>query len=306
MKQNIYRFLRFIYDKELIIGIVILVVSFLLFLYHHPVYSLGISWLGFALLVDFANKKITGHSFFPINELRMKDFFIIAGCGILFCFIIEFFGVYTTRSWFYPSWSAMTYFILAPGAFLVYSLVLLSLYEMIKQLIAKYTPKGKPSEKEENFYKKFMLLETVLGPIGLIISFFYVLNILARFEIGLFNFSASSGIEVEWWVFLVVGLSIFFIFESIAYRQKKETMTRDMIGGNFIPLFAIIIANCLSVLFFEFPNGPLQVWVFDNWAFNNLRLLNIPLVAFLAWPFQFLMLLSILRVAFKTKKIDIW
>jgi hypothetical protein len=299
--------LRFFYNTEFVVGLLILIITFLLLYLDHPVYSLAVSWFGYALIIDFLNKKINQHSYFPINQSRFNDLKNIFICALIFCFIIEFFGVYTLRAWYYPHMSALKYFILAPGAFFIYSFVLLSLYDIIKSKLSFFAPRGRTEDWKKAFYKKLIKIELILGFIGLATAFFYSLIMVSKFNIAFFDFTKSTNIPFSWWQMFLVGFSFFFIFEYIAFKQHKETLTKDIvISGNYIPLIAILIANFIAVVIFEFPNGPLQIWRFDNWFLNDLRFLNIPLFAFIAWPFQFLIFLPLLRIAFRSKDIDIW
>ena len=58
--------------------------------------------------------------------------------------------------------------------------------------------------------------------------------------------------------------------------------TRKVINLDFSPVMAIIFANLVAMVIVEYVNAFLGLWQFGNWPFDNIRLINIPVVALLA------------------------
>ncbi len=126
------------------------------------------------------------------------------------------------------------------------------------------------------------------------------------FPIDHLNLQLSTKITVDLVSTFAIWFGMFFLFEFLCYKQKKETLTRDIIRHNFIPLIAIILSSLSVIILIEWFNTPFQVWVFDNWGNNQFNFLSIPIVAYLIWPIQYLVLLPLIRFLDNSNRENIW
>lgn len=307
------RFLvKSVYNHEFYLGSFMFIASILLLILKIKeinallTLSLGVNWISLLLLVDWLNRRINKISFYPITQNRKNTFKKIIFGSLIFCIILDLYGVFFSRLWFYPFWDFKTYILLAPLAFIVYTLILFNLYILIKNNLDKWARRGRPSQFQNDIYNTIVRIDLVVGIMMILISIIYSFKHINKFSIDFFEVNKSTNLEVPFWFIVFPLIGFFFIFEYLCFKQGKETLTRDILRLNLIPSLSILIATALALLFIEITNSPFQVWVFDNWSFNDVALGNIPLMAFLAWPFQFLTFLSILRYLIEEKKIDIW
>ena len=266
------------------------------------VLPLGVSWLGLICLFDFFDRKYFAHTIIPDTVSRKKKMYRILLVGLVFCTVLEIFFVFIGRLWYYPFWSLKVYLLAAPFAYGAYTLLLFILYEFVKDAVLRYK-KIQNLRVSKNFYKRIMVAELWLGIAGFTLSTYYALRFLFDSRLSSFLINQKSEVPASAFFFgVMVFVSTFFIFEYWGSRQNKQTLTHDILAGNLWPIVFILIANLIAVIIIEFLNGPFQVWIFANWPYDNLRMLNIPLTAILVWPLQFPVFLSMIRVLFPAKE----
>lgn len=303
--------MKYIYAHELIIGILLFSLSLpLSYIISNSSTKLSFAllffnWVSISLIVGSIYRKVKHKSFLPIDRKSLIYFLNLSLVSVFFCIILDFVGAVTTRLWYYPTIPNVIYYTLAPIPFAFYTLILYMLYDILKTKLTRKRTKS-ISVRTKKLYGQIMLGELIIGTLGIILSMIYLVNHIQTFNIIVLDLNKSSSRVVEWWFIFLILLSVFFVFEYLCYRRKKETFTKDILSGNFVPILAIIIANIIAIILIEIPNSPLQVWVFDNWVFNDIRISNIPIFAIIAWPFQFLTFLSIFRFFFKENEEDIW
>ncbi|OGI68002.1 hypothetical protein A3A05_00515 [Candidatus Nomurabacteria bacterium RIFCSPLOWO2_01_FULL_41_12] len=303
---------KFITHHEFSLGIFILFFSALwmtIFLGSYNwfvVLPLGISWAGLICLFDFFERKYFSHSVIPDTIWRGRKLFIISVVSLLFCVLLDGFGVFVARLWYYPFWSLKIYLAIAPFAFGAYTLLLFILYEFAKDLVTNHRKINLGHYVKKQFYEMIMNSELVLGIIGYLLSINYALRFLANPSLSSFIINQKGEVPFSgFYIIILVFIATFFIFEYICFKQNKQTLTHDILSGNFWPIIFITIANIIAIVSIEFLNGPFQVWVFANWPYDNIRILNVPVVAMFLWPLQFPVFLSMLRALFPSKEV-VW
>ena len=256
------------------------------------VLPLGISWIGMICLFDFFERKYFRHTIIPDTHMRKRKLFLIIAISLLFCVLLDGFGVFITQLWHYPFWSLKVYLSIAPFAYVAYSILLYILYEFVRDLVMRHKKVTTGSNVSRKIYVLLMKSELVLGIAG------YILNILLITRM-------YSSLSFRFYILITFFVSTFCIFEYIGFRQNKQTLTHDILSGNWWPIIFIFIANAVAVIVIEFANTPFQVWTFANWPFDHIRFLNLPIVALLLWPIQFPVFLSMLRAVFPSREV-VW
>ncbi len=84
------------------------------------------------------------------------------------------------------------------------------------------------------------------------------------------------------------------------------TLLHTILRKNFIPLFAIIFASLIGIAAFEITNTPFLLWNYSDWPVFEYRFFEIPLLAIIWWPIQFVALLSLIRCVLRVEELDIW
>lgn len=293
-------------DHELIIGVSLFIFSLLISLTF--VNSFGFlaavalwwNWVAIIIILDFLSRKFIKKSYIKTkNKTRLFKIIVVA---IIFGLILDLFGALFTKLWVYPYFPLSIYLFLAPFGYVAYSIILLGLYELIK----KSTGGKKKYDNIPNFYFSFIYCELILG-IGLgILAVIETSKILTIQKINFLDITKMETTIVPWWYVFAILTSIFFIFEFICFKEKKNTFTKDVLNLNLHPLIAIIIANIIAIAFIEFINAPIGIWKFGNWIHNDIQILTVPIAALIAWPLQFFAFLSMLRAVLSNKELEIW
>jgi hypothetical protein len=312
--KGIKKTMRFVYLHEAMVGVLMFLLSLvLLFVFKYnggfsfwKSLVIGVNWVAVALILDFVHHKLYKKSYFPITRTRFKEFLRITVISVIFCVVLDLFGAFFTRLWYYPFFNFVQYALLAPIGFGIYTFSLFALYEIIKKKIDHNAPKGRLSNNQERLYKILMKAYFFISIIGFFLLGIWVTKAMNGVSISMFEINSSYNITQPWWIMIVVLFLLFLVFEAYCFALGKETLTRDIIRGNVIPIISIILANILGIVIFELINAPFQIWIFDNWFLNDMKLFTLPLFAILSWPFQFLAFLAMYRAVLPTNQENIW
>lgn len=258
----------------------------------------GFSWFCVFLVGDWLNRKIGNGSLFPHNINRTNKFKKLILAAFMTSLIIDFSGAWSLRLWFYPNFESLSlYFLLfAPIGFILYGLILLVFYKLIKNTWDTEVKPGRLSNAKRYLYGVIVHLQLILGITGLVFSYTYYQNYIIQNNIILTQINQLKDAPVNIIYLLISWVSLFFLLEFICYWTNKETFTRDIIRGNFLPLIAILLSSFLCIALIEFFNTPLQTWVFTNWPKPEHSFMAIPLTAYILWPLQYLILLPLVRI----------
>lgn len=265
--------------------------------------SMGLSWLGLLFLFDYVLTTRFHVHFLPSKRSELRGFLTVGLLSIIFCFVLEIAGMYTTRLWRFPYIPFYIYILISPFFYILYTLVLFQLYELIKHFLKHHE---KPIKISRPLYERIMKIELVTGLTFLLIwSFYSVINV-QRFSIPFWDIRFDSGISVPWWFGFLSMLSLFFIFEWSGHRRGKDTLTSDLLKGNASPIVAIILANTVAILLMEMVNAPFQLWVYSNWFWQDYKLFTLPVAVIILWPTQFLAFLAMFNAFLDKRRTDIW
>jgi hypothetical protein len=256
-----------------------------------------LSWLGILVTIDGV-WILQGHD--SILSVKQRTRLLkLAAVSIVFGLLLEVFGAYFTRLWFYPEASLLLYCLLAAPAFISYGIILLFLYEFFDKHSTRRL-------KNSFSYKTLMEVELLAGMTLFGYSALSLYNSFQRLPVEVWRIDKGAQIDVSWWLPFCAMISLFFIFEYLSYRYGEKTLTEDLLLGNMRPILAILVASIVAILLIEYVNVPFDVWEFTNWPLQNTSIYGMPVFALLAWPFQFLALLSMVRFALKPSELKIW
>lgn len=265
-----------------------------------------INWVSVVFIFESLDGIFLNRTFILESNSRKKHSILkIALIGLLFGLLLETFGMIFTRLWYYPHGNIGLYFLLTPIAHPLYFFFLYQVYDFFhRKFFNSTTPLT--VHPQSRFYKNLIRTLAVLGFLGIFIALIKCLIIIQSVNVPLFAININYRVLIDWWLPFLASFSLFFLSEYACFTENKPTLIFDLLNGRGSVLFAIILASLVGILFIEFANAPLGLWVFDNWAFNDIRIANIPLLAYLVWPTQFLIFLSFLRLVFRPRTLKIW
>lgn len=304
---------KLIYEHELSLGTVGLLISFVyLLVIPMPVsiwrsMPLALSWFSVFLIGDGLNKRIGNGSIFPHRADQLHKLKRLAVAGILMNIINDTTGEFMTRLWYYPGFNPYLFFMLfAPVGYILYGIVLYVFYRLFKRHWDHHIHTGSMTERSSDLFRWVISIEGVLGIIGLSSSIAYYRSLIHEYNIIWYEIYRRVDMPVNVLMFVLSWISIFFLLETACFLLKKNTLTQDIIRGNFVPLISIFSASILCIVFIELFNMPFQIWVFHNWPMNHIRLFEIPVVAYVVWPTQYLLLLPIIRLLDGKNAEQVW
>ncbi len=311
----IKKIINFIYKYEGLIGVMGFIISFLaIYLLFKKInifllIPIGVvSWLSAFFIGDDVARTFKLGSIFPHRKNQTNKIRNLFIASFLMNSFSDITGSFFGRLWYYPlfNFNFAYYVLLAPLAYILFGMVLYVFYRFFKKELDYNVKHGRMSNLQASIYKIIINLELFFGSLGIITTLYYYFNFYQKFDVRWYQIYLNIQNSMNIWVFIILWLSVFFVMEYICFRLNRETLTRDIIRGDFIPLASMILASILCIFFVEFVNAPFQVWVFSHWPMDNLRFLNIPLVAYIVWPMQYLILIPLIRI-FDGKNIEnVW
>lgn len=304
----------FIYRHELFLGLIGFILSFVYYLNYPGTLTIISSipgiifWLSVFFIADGINKNFKEGSIFPHRKDQIRKLESLSIAAFIMNLISDITGSWLLKLWHYPPIkNPFLYFaLLAPLGYIMFGLILFLFYKFFKHKYDYLVKPGRPTTLKDKIYKIIMYLELFFGITGIITAVKYYYNFVNTHKIIWYKVYESIKADVNIGMFIILWLSIFFILEFICFTLKRETLTRDLVRGNFIPLISIIISSFICIILVEFINAPIQIWRFSNWPYQEINLFNIPLIAFLLWPMQYLLLLPIIRILDSKNEDNIW
>lgn len=308
------KLLNLIYRYEFLIGIIgfILTVAFY-FAFPGPInFWKGIpgiiNWLCVFLLGDWLSRKLGEGSILPRRKNQLNNFREIVVAGFIMNFISDLTGSWLLKLWYYPLFDRpwVYLFVLAPLGYILFGFILFVFYRLFKHHLDNKVKPGRMTKKQQTIFNWLIHLQLLASFVGIYYSFNYYFNFVIGNQIIWYKFDQLVQTKVNIGYFALLWFSLFWLFEYLAFIFKKETLTRDLIRCNLVPILAIIMASISCIVLVEFTNSPFEAWVFTNWPYQHLGLFKIPVLAYLLWPTQYLLLLSIVRLLDKNNSENVW
>jgi hypothetical protein len=305
---------NFVFKHELILGVTSFAGTFLyLILFQKQINYFGaflmcVSWFGAFLLGDWISREMGEGSIFPHGPNQTNKLTRLIAASLILNFIQDVTIVWFLKLWYYPWLGNILLYLLvfAPLGYILFGYVIYVFYRFFKHHWDFLAKPGRMSEVKTKIYQFLMPAELILGISGLGVSIYYLRQFVLENNLAWPAVNIAYNVESPIWTGFLFWLSVFFIVEYLCFRLKRETLTRDVIRGNFVPIYSIIASSIICVALVELYNTPFQAWTFINWPLDTLRFFKIPLIAYLLWPMQFLLLLPLIRL-FDGKNVEnVW
>lgn len=288
----------------MLIGFVFLLVSFIPWLFRlHPsleisglfAISWGVGYLSICKAIQLKRAKRGTKILFAIPKAHI---FVI---GFIFAFLIELFGNWIWKMWYYPPFSIDTYLIAMPFIIAIYFYFLLQGYLSARALLMPFRKKIKNRKSEEIW----LVWAGRFGGFGIIVGIMQALSMVHYQDIHFFN---SYGVQkFNLTNVIIVSFSVFFILEYLEYRQKEDTFLSHILHGDWVPLASVMVASISTSLSMEAMNIPMKIWAYTNWPGPHIQALDgLPPAIFLVWPVQYIIMIAFYRVFYKRETVGIW
>lgn len=302
--------------KRLILGIIILLISYIIsflpapnnFFYSSFTHLLFL--VGFILIFDFITLKIYKKSL--LNSLikskkNLLGFILISFIGAI---ILELIVNWSGKLWIYPDWNLAIYFLVFIPGFAIYWLVICESYLAAKSII-DYLKKGKKHvtklfKWEDGFFKLLGIFGFVFLILTISLIYFdYTNQSLVFIQKQDISQKTSSYILP---FYLIIGLffSLWFILEYFQYNKKRTSLIKDILHSHFSPILAIILGSFILALLIESQNLLYNLWIYINWPFEEITLIGLPIMMFLAWPLHYILFLSLWRAFTDEQSEEVW
>lgn len=264
-------------------------------------------WIGVVLIGNFLNRLNKEGGYYYWGRISLSRFTRIIFAAYIFNFYLDLTGGIFMRLWYYPNLNMPWYYtFFAPMGYIVYGLVLILFYRYFKAKMDDYVSPGRMTNFQSKIYKDLMEFTPFFSIPVFALTFLYMLFVAGNYSFNILDLNSSPGIPSNIVPIILNHISLFFLLEYLCYRRGFDSFIKGIIRGNYIPLIAIFLASFICILLIEVSNTPLQIWKFDNWPLNDIRFANIPVLAYLTWPIQFLLILPILRLIDSNNRENVW
>ncbi|KKT35247.1 MAG: hypothetical protein UW24_C0012G0052 [Parcubacteria group bacterium GW2011_GWA2_44_12] len=271
---------------------------------------LAIFWFlfmyGIILIGDGITQKIYNKSL--LHEIRkskknMISFFVISVLGGI---ILEGVAQWLGKLWVYPYFNIYSYSIFFILGFGLYWLMIAESY-LATKAIFDYLRRGKNIVRNYYWFEPpFYKFIGVLGAVLIFLSVFFMLRDYVPNGGYVFDISNPINYKVNFIYVITIFLGTWFVLESIEYFRKKTSLLKDIFHHYFNPLISILITSFVLAIIMETENIPHGFWIYTNWPFENIQLLNLPVTMFIAWPLHYVTFLSLFRAFTEKESDEIW
>lgn len=246
---------------EVAVGILLFIVANLLaFACHYGKFGVFL-FLGLFLVFKgafrIANKR---------ELLSLKNFLKVYLAFFLFGVITDLIlGIKLTHLWSYPGYTLVNYLILYIISYPAFGFVMIYSFSLIESFFC-----GKIRERRIDYKHSliFSRLLIVLGLVGMLFSLIFV-----NYSKGFFAYTLGA--------FLFIGL-----IDFITLKIKKSNLLERFLVKSTKYAILIILVSITQGILQELPNVFAKEWIYQNFPFNDITFLGIPVaVLFFGWVF---------------------
>jgi len=243
--------------------LIIILVEINFFLRIQPLASwyFPIIWLGYILVIDAVNKKISGKSLISDNRNKFFGILIISA---LFWWVFEFTNL-SVRNWNYINlindlrlrnlFGLLSFATVLPAFFETYELIRnIHLFDKLRL------------KRKHNITKKFLHTMMIIGAACLILPVLF-----------------------PQFAFPLIWLSFYFILDPINYIHKQPSIIKHLKDKKLAIPLSLLLAGIIMGFFWEFWNfHALPKWTYNVPFVSFFKIFEMPLLGYLGYfPFAF-------------------
>lgn len=223
-------------------------------------YSFFFIWLGYILIVDGINFRLTKWSMLSKNKWAFLFMFILGG---IFWWYFEV-VVEITKNWYYISSKEWSSGLRVIAATLFFSTFFICVLETISLVIN---------------------LKVIRNPVRFIKG--NKTTPLLFFSIGLISIPLT--ILFPQYFFPFLWITLYLILDPINYWAGRDSLLRDCINNNWNRIFAIALGGLITGVFWELWNYNADPrWIYTIPYVDFIKIFEMPLLGFLGYiPFAF-------------------
>lgn len=212
--------------------------------------------------------------------------------------ILEIFGQWIGKLWFYAYYPTWFYWPSLVPSFLLYWVMIVESYIGAKAVLDHFIKRGgkESADQPVSHYPFEPALYGTLGVVGGFVFIFCTIRALTSYFFnGGYAFNAltqsSYGPPLVYIMLACVGL--WAVAEALLYAAQKPSLLRSLLHGYFVPVLAVLVAAVVTSVVWESQNAMVDYWVYTHWPWPDLRLFNVQLSVLLSWPLHYLVLVSL-------------
>ena len=292
------------------LGIGLIILSYLSWLPPYTLSQLTVSHIlfmaGNILFFDWLCLKYSHYSFIKTLKQNKKAFLRFIALSAILVFLIEFYGHWIGKYWYFPPTNLTTYFLVVIPLLLFYILFLLETYLGAKAVIETFLKK----EKGEKFtYPEiknlsFLGIASFVGIVGLTGNLFSYTSFHSLAEFFSVDYAPVTNNGPTIFFLLLISIFLWVFLEYIAIRLRRPALISLIISGKYYLPVLIVAIGLITAVHYEYFNAPSGLWRYANIPFSSMRLFGVPILVFVTWPIQYFSIVTLYYLFFPVKSED--
>jgi len=304
------------WKRRLILGSILFVLSYVQFFipkettkpYTYIFWSLFI--IGVILIFEAITIKICNESLINRIIKNKKNFLSFLLAAVMGAIVVELVANFLGKLWIYPYWSFFKYLIIFIPCVFIYWLLIVESYLATKAVVDLLHKGKKILKKGFKWERTFFKILGILGIILFIAAGVWIFQGYTSQEALFINSedlnTKTPNYVVPFGSIILLFFGFWFIFEFIEYKKRETSLIKDIIHHYPTPLISIIVGSFVFALIMESYNLLYKLWVYVNWPLENITLIGLPIMMFVAWPLHYIAFLSFFRVINREESSEVW
>jgi hypothetical protein len=248
-------------------------------------YSAAFFTIGVIVLSEGICQRLGAPSLAEVSTRSFGILVRVALGGALAGLILEFLGQWLGKLWIYPWWTGWFYAVVVVPGFAFYWISIVESYLAAKAVADRYL---RVSARPIAIPVRAVGLAGALclASSGALYLAWYATG--GGFAITPTRPSAGAP-PYEYGLLAVLGL--WLGAEWVLSRSGRPSLLGAVMRGYWGPVVAILLASVVLSPVMELPNSVYDHWAYQNFPADGVRLVGVPVMVFVAWPMQYLVLL---------------
>lgn len=298
LSRALYLIIKTCYTVNVIFGILLILLSFTHWFLTYSLVNLTLAtfifMVGNIIFFDSIVNKFTNTSFIKSIIKYPKEIIRSLVCFFVFVFIIEIYAHWLGKYWYFPLMDTTFYFWVEIPLLIIYSLYLLETYQGTKAvLIHIFNLKGSRENIINTISSKVFLICIALLAIGTIFLIWQRRQDALIKLLSINTLPTSPYPILNTLILVLMSVSLWIIMEYLLFKIRKKFSILIKINGCWVSLIIIVVSGISTAIFYEIFNAPGGFWRYGNIPFSEYNFLGIPLLVFMGWPFQYLILIPL-------------
>jgi len=221
-----------------------------------------------------------------------KAWLSFLGVGALSGLLLDGIAQWLGKLWIYPYWNEAVYAATFVVGFCAYWLATAESYLAVRAILGRNHHPPVPSATRP--YEA--VLFRALGILGAVLTLSGVILLVYDYQrSGGYVFDTRTVLPVKnhFSYFFITFAGVWLVLEWVQFARGRLSLLRTILNGDRLPLYALLLASAVFALFWETVNAAHHFWIYTNWPFPHLQIMDIPVAVLLTWPLQYVVFLSL-------------